>query len=442
MAGNIRVSVIGLGKLGSPLLAVLGNSGFEAVGVDLNKSCVDQINSRIAPVFEPRLQEYIANENSKIRATADYEEAIVESDLTFIIVPTPSNADGSFSNEYVLSAVREISKALKRKKTYHVINITSTVMPGSCDGEIRKAIEKYSDRHVGRDVGLCYNPEFIALGSVIKNMEYPDMCLIGQSDENAGNMLAQIYTRICKNNPKLMRMSLVNAEITKIAVNTFVTTKISYANMLSDLCARIPGASALEVCEAIGMDSRIGQKYIKPGPAFGGPCFPRDNQAFIRMAKSLGACFDLATATKDINDYQTIRLVSIIESISVNKWVGFIGASYKSGTPIIEESAATNAIDVLLGKGIKVCVYDEFAEDNLRAKYGDKVAIMSGVADLVYKSHTIVSTLERGSILIDDNAHALRGLDVKNYIDCWGGDSRSMIENLGLKYYSLAIGVN
>jgi UDPglucose 6-dehydrogenase len=436
MNKNIRVSVIGLGKLGSPLLAVLAKAGFESVGVDLNPFFVQQINAGIAPVIEPQLQHYISDAKEKIRATDSYEDAVLNSDLTFIIVPTPSQPNGTFSNDYVLKAVIGIAKALKKKDSYHVINITSTVMPGSCEGEILEAIEHYSGKSVGKDIGLCYNPEFIALGSVIKNMEYPDMCLIGQYDQKSGDILAEVYTRVCKNNPKFMRMNLVNAELTKIAVNTFVTTKISYANMLADVCEKIPGANASVVCEAIGMDSRIGHKYISPGAAFGGPCFPRDNQAYISLASSLKANSALASATKEINDYQIKKLINMIDSISDKERIGFIGASYKIGTPIIEESAAIKVIDALLCHSRSVYVYDELAAENLTNKYGSKIVQVKNIGELFELANIVVSTLENGAALILQNQQYLPKLEGKKYIECWGGDSRKIINDLGGKYYS------
>src|SRR5438270_2127939 len=165
----MRVSVIGLGKLGSPLAAVLASKGHDVVGVDVDARLVRSLSDGKAPVQEPQLQELMDVSRSRLRATTDYSEAVHASDITFVIVPTPSGADGVFRNQYVIAAVEQIGKALRSKSAYHVVNITSTVMPGSCDGEIREALERSSGRQVGDTVGLCYNPEFIALGSVIRN---------------------------------------------------------------------------------------------------------------------------------------------------------------------------------------------------------------------------------------------------------------------------------
>jgi len=291
MNGNAmrpRLSVIGLGKLGAPMAAVFGAKGFEVIGLDLNPAFVAAINDGRAPVQEPLLQDYLDRARGHLRATMDYHEATTSSDISFIIVPTPSGPDQMFTNRFVVDAVERIGPALRAKSSYHVVVVTSTVMPGSTDGEIRTALERASGRIVGQDVGLCYSPEFIALGSVVRDLLFPDLILIGESDKRAGDMLEAVYGTLVESKPEVHRMSLVNAELCKISVNTFVTTKISYANMIGEMCDHLPGADAEVVTRAVGADSRIGRKYLKPAVGYGGPCFPRDNKAFIALGRKLG----------------------------------------------------------------------------------------------------------------------------------------------------------
>ena len=163
------------------------------------------------------------------------------------------------------------------------------------------ALERHAGRQVGPSLGLCYNPEFIALGSVVRDMLRPDMILIGESDTTAGDILERLYDAACENRPAVQRMNFVNAELTKLAINTFVTTKISYANMLADICERLAGADVDVVTRAVGSDSRIGARYLKGAIGYGGPCFPRDNVAFSALARSLGAQAQLAETTDAIN---------------------------------------------------------------------------------------------------------------------------------------------
>ena len=305
------IAVIGLGKLGAPLAAVLASKGHRVIGVDRDPVAVAAINAGHAPVTEPGLQACIDLAGDRLRATTDFAEAIAGSELSYVIVPTPSGADGRFGNHFVLDAVQRIGAALRGTARYHVVNIASTMMPGSTGGEIRAALEATSGRVVGVDVGLCYNPEFIALGSVVHDLLHPDMVLIGQSDARAGDVVEAVYRGILATAPSVRRMGWVDAELTKIAVNTFVTTKISYANMLSEICERLPGADVDVVTAALGMDSRIGPKYLRAALGYGGPCFPRDNVALAALANGLGVRADVAEATDTVNRRQVGRVVAL-----------------------------------------------------------------------------------------------------------------------------------
>ena len=207
----MRISVVGLGKLGAPLAAVFASKGFSVVGTDLNRTFVDAINRGAAPVDEPRLQELIGRNRERLTATTDAVAAVADSDTTFVIVPTPSDTNGVFSNRFLLAAMETVGAGIRRKNGYHLVVITSTTMPGSTGGEIRAALEAHSGRTVGPTLGLCYNPEFIALGSVVRDMLSPDMILIGESDSKAGETLERIYEQSCDNKPAIRRMNFVNA---------------------------------------------------------------------------------------------------------------------------------------------------------------------------------------------------------------------------------------
>ena len=269
-----------------------------------------------------------------------------------------------FTNKFVLSAVEKIGAALRKCSHYHVVNITSTVMPGSTAGEIRACLERASGRRVGDNLGLTYNPEFIALGSVVRDFLFPDMLLIGQSDERAGDLLQSIYEGTVELNPPVQRMNLINAEITKIAINTYVTTKISYANMLSDLCDHLAGADVNVVTDALGKDSRIGRKYITGALGYGGPCFPRDNVAFSALARSLGAAPDLAEATDAINQRQVRRLADKVRELGGDEHsVSILGMSYKPGTPVVDQSQGVMLARVLAESGCEVAIFDPMSAD-------------------------------------------------------------------------------
>jgi len=338
---------------------VLASKGFRVVGTDVNASVVDAINAGRTPIDEPRVQELIDENRDRLHATTDVAKAVAESDVTFVIVPTPSDTAGRFSNTFVLNAMTTIGAGLRRKTGYHVVVVTSTVMPGSTGGEIRAALEAHSGRAVGPSLGLCYNPEFIALGSVVRDMLTPDMILIGESDAKAGDTLERIYDKSCDNKPLVRRMNFVNAELTKISVNTYVTTKISYANMLADICDRIPGADVEVVTQAIGCDSRIGVKYLRGAIGYGGPCFPRDNVAFAALARSIGARAELAEATDTLNRYQIERVLGAIQARHPGTGaIGVLGLAYKPDTSVVEQSQGLELVERLLEDGQDVVAFD------------------------------------------------------------------------------------
>ena len=261
------------------MLAGMASRGFDVIGVDITESAVRAVNEGHAPVQETGLEDMISAHRDKVRATTSHEEAVLGSDISFVIVPTPSDSRGAFELQYAKYAFEQLGKALAKKDSYHVIVLTSTVLPGATRHGLLPVLEATSGKKCGKDFGLCYGPEFIALGSVIHDFLNPDFYLVGEFDERSGDVLEEVNRRICVKEPVVHRMSIENAEIAKIALNSYVTMKISFANTLADLCERIPGGDVDVVSDAIGSDTRIGRKYLTGGLGFGGPCFPRDNVA-------------------------------------------------------------------------------------------------------------------------------------------------------------------
>jgi UDPglucose 6-dehydrogenase len=389
----MKLSIIGLGKLGAPMAAVMAHKGHVVVGVDVNADYVAAIQQGHAPLKETGLEEMIQANRERLSATVNYEEAVLGTDATFIIVPTPSDPDGTFSLRNVMIAAEKIGAALRKKQGWHLVVLSSTVMPGSTGGKLLPALEAHSGKKCGEGFGLCYNPEFIALGSVIRDMLNPDMILIGESDERSGEILEKLYTGVCDSNPHIRRMNHVNAELTKISVNTFVTTKISYANMLAQVCETLPGADVDVVTSAIGCDSRIGQKYLKGALGYGGPCFPRDNLAFSALARANGVPPILAEATHQLNQSQAPRLAKwILARLPEGGTVGVMGLSYKPNTEVIEESQGLALAKHLLSVGVPVVVYDPAAMENARPQLAGNVTFAASAADCARQADVLAIT--------------------------------------------------
>ena len=223
-------SVCGLGKLGACIAATLAARGFEVVGVDIDQEKVKKINEGLAPLDEPLLAETIRAGHSRLRATLDPRES-VDTDATFFIPPSPSLPDGSFSNEFLLKAMQPVAKAMKDAgKRNHLFVCSSTTTPGAIDAVLIPMLERELAGVCGRDFSVCYNPEFIALGNVINGLLEPDLVLIGESDPQSGAALEQLYRKYNRNSPRIARMSIISAELTKISLNSYVTMKISFTN--------------------------------------------------------------------------------------------------------------------------------------------------------------------------------------------------------------------
>ena len=442
----MKLSIIGLGKLGGPMAAVMAHKGHHVVGVDKNPLVVTAIREGRPPANEPQLAEMIAANRARLTATHDYEEAILATDVTFIIVPTPLGSGGRFSMEHVLNAAVQIGRVLRNKQAWHLVVLSSTVMPGSVGGQLLPALEKYSGKKCGAGFGLCYNPEFIALGSVVRDMLNPDMILIGESDARSGAILEELYTGLCESRPRIQRMNFVNAELTKLAVNTFVTTKISYANMLAELCEKLSGADVDVVTGALGCDTRIGAKYLKGALGYGGPCFPVDNIALSTLARENGVPALLAEATDALNRHQAPRVAELLLSrLPQGGTVGVLGLAYKAHTEVIEESQGVAIAKVLAARGARVVVYDPAAMELTRRQLGDSIAYAASAAECAGQSDVLAITTpwpEFGKLAPSD----LKPADMKKgakpvIVDCWRVLPRAAFEDAA-EYLTLGYGMS
>ena len=413
-------SIFGLGKLGAVLAGCYASRGVHVIGVDVARRCVESCQRGIPPVQEPGIEALYGSARERLSATTDGRGAVLQSQVTLIAVPTPSDADGGYSLEYVLEACRVIGNALRQKDEYHLVVLKSTVLPGACDEQVLRSLESRSGKRCGEDFGFCYNPEFIALGSVIHNIFNPDLTLIGESDPRAGDRLLELYSRILMADAPTARMNLVNAEVAKLAVNTFVTMKISFANLLAALCERLTGGDVDAVTSALGRDSRIGPKYIKGGLGFGGPCFPRDNAALLSLSRRLGVSFPLAEATDQANQKIPMRIVELITSmIAPRARIGVLGLSYKPDTSVIEQSQAIQITEILAARGFAVSTYDPLAMTAAKNVLGDRVRFAGSAQDCLRDVDLVVIATPWKEF--KDLDYRAAGIGSRLLIiDCWG----------------------
>lgn len=416
-----RIAVVGLGKLGLNMAVSFAWRGFQTVGIDINQNSIDLLSEGVAPIVEPGLQEMLDNLGGRFRATTEHKSAIRESDVTVVILPTPSDTYGKFSNQYLENAVITLARELGcTDKPYHVFIISSTVMPGSIEERLIPLIEEHSGRKVNVGFGVCYCPEFVALGSVIHDYLNPDLVLIGQSNQSTGEMVESIYRQLCTNEPPVHRMSLVSAEITKVSLNAYITMKISFANTLGNICEGISGANVDEITSALGRDKRISPFYLKSGLGFGGTCFPRDTKAFKVFSEQNQISPVLIDAVDYINNYQDEHLLEIVKAQvrhSDQQEVSILGLAFKPGTPVIEASPAIRLVKALLESGVKVTVYDPLAMDNCYDLLGNHIRYAEDAVHALQSSPVSVVTTQEPEFA-DIDFHSFEGKRL-TIVDCW-----------------------
>jgi UDPglucose 6-dehydrogenase len=388
-----NLSVFGLGKLGACIAATFASRGCSVLGVDVDQEKIDRLNAGEPPVAEPLLAETIAAGKDNLRATLDVSAA-VETQTSFFIPPSPSLPDGSFSTEFLLKAMQPLAAALRKAdKRGHLFVCSSTTTPTACDRVLIPMIEKETAWKCGEGFHFCYNPEFIALGDVIKGLLQPDIVLIGESDAASGDRLEELYRRYCTNTPHIARMSVISAELTKISVNSYITMKISFTNQLRMIAERLPGADIHAILDAIGSDSRIGKKYLCAGTSYGGPCFPRDNRLVAYTANQLGLTAPLAEATDRINDAAKAELVNQVKTrLSPGGTILVLGVAYKPKTYITEESAGLFVAQHLKRSGYRVLVHD-FESTPANSPALHEFEVLSDPAALPHDVHGAVAVL-------------------------------------------------
>lgn len=365
------------------MAAAMASKGCNVVGVDVNQKTIDLVNAGKAPVVEPQLQDYISANQDHLTATTNYNEAISTTDISFIVVPTPSDERGFFEIAYAQQAFKSIGNALREKTEHHTIVLTSTVLPGATRYGCLPLLMDASGKKPGRDFSLCYSPEFIALGSVIRDFLHPDILLIGEYDEWSGGILQSFYRKVMENHPDVHRMTIENAELAKIGLNSYITNKITFANLMGAICEKIPEGDCDQVLNAIGSDSRVGKKYLRCGLGYGGPCFPRDNKALGAFATSVGIDAKMMKTIDAVNSAIPYHIQSCIKKYLVGATrVLILGTSYKPSSNLLEESQAFELARII-SLDYPVDTWDPVAPCSLQNK-----------PDYTAYSHIIIANLD------------------------------------------------
>ena len=334
-------AVVGIGKLGSVLAAHLAAAGHMVALVDADPKATDRF---FGPHAEPGLDELISLGRFS-------REAGHNPEMVFVVVSTPSKDDDNFDDANVVKAVQQIGEEVRASNHTPTVVIVSTLTPGTMEGSVKPALNDAA----GREVPLAYSPQFIALGSIVRDMATPDLLLIGAEDDKTASRVEQVMGTFVRAQ-HVARLSLTEAEIAKLAVNCMVTTKISWANTIAEACAQV-GADPTEVLKAVGSDHRIGSAYLRPGGPYGGPCFPRDNRAMAVWLDRIDAPVDLPIAADRVNRQVVKRIFDVLRTY---RSVAILGLSYKPGTPEWTESLGIEVAEMLAGwdPDIKIVGHD------------------------------------------------------------------------------------
>ena len=355
----MNIGVIGLGKLGCSMFAAFAAAGNNVIGFDIDINVRNNLRKKDAPVSETNLQKEIEIGFKNYRIVENTSEVIEASEIIYVIVPTPSLEDGTFDTKYLENVILNIDN-VKSSCENKLLVITSTVLPGDTRlnliSKIRSKNEKISK------IKFCYSPEFIALGSVLNDLKNPDFLLVGEESSNSSDKHVEAMMTIIKNkNIPVKRMSLESAEMAKIAINSYITSKISFANAIGIASDNITNCSSKDVLSAIGSDSRIGNKYLSKGLGFGGPCFPRDNRAIQQVInRNEGLDYHLPISNEKFNkklpDYYARKVSQYCLSKDIDN-VLVVGLTYKDGSYLLEESQSY-LISLKLSKLYKVFYID------------------------------------------------------------------------------------
>lgn len=374
---SMKISVFGMGYVGSVTAACLAKNGHFVIGTDIKHEKVNAINSGKSPVFEKGLDELIREvvANDKLKATVSPDEAIKNSDISLICVGTPSNLDGSLNINYIKNVCSDIGRLLEKKDDFHVIAIRSTILPGTAENILIPALENESKKKVSMDFGVCVNPEFMREGQAIYDFFNPERIVIGDMDKNSGDLVEKIYAGV---NAPVVRVDIRSAEMIKYVENSFHGMKVAFANEIGTLCKKV-GVDGREIMNIFCMDYKLNLSpyYFRPGFAFGGSCIPKDLRAILYKSKELEIDCPLIESILGSNQKHIDRAVEQIIRQGKKK-IGIFGLTFKSGTNDTRESPTIPMITRLFEKG-----YLKLFEKGFNIKIFDSDAIPSEIDEIL-----------------------------------------------------------
>ena len=434
----MKIGIVGLGFVGLSLSSVLASKGYRTIGIDIDKRKCEKISNGNSPFFEPDLEKTLRIGLKKELTIGNDFSLLNDCDFIFVTVGTPQSEDGTIDLSMIKKSITTIGKALHKNNKNPIILIKSTVVPGTIKNTILPILEKKSNKKEGRDFGLISNPEFLQESSAIKDTKFPHAVVLGgyktKYMRKANNFFSKLHPKV-----PIIITNHQTAEMIKYANNSFLATKISFINQLSNICQNIPGANIDDIAKTIGLDPRIGKLFLNAGPGYGGSCLPKDMKALINFANNIGINPTLLNAVEEINIKQIDQIISLIKQklgdIS-SKRITILGTAFKSDTDDIRDSVAIKLIKKLLKRKAKIIIHDPKAIQNTMNIFGKRISYAKSINDALSKSQCVV-IMTQWKQYENLNNNQIKQMTKKFIIDC-----RRMLvkKELDGDYFAIGLG--
>ena len=434
----MKIAIIGLGFVGLSLTSVLASKGFNVVGIDVDKEKCKKISQGISPFFEPDLEKTL-KKGLKNKLQIESDVSLVEDcDLIFVTVGTPQNETGAIDLSIIKKAMISLGKSIRNSRKHHTILVKSTVVPGTMKDVILPILENNSKKKAGKDFGLISNPEFLQESTSIKDTEFPHAVVLGGYKTKFMKKVEKFFTKLHPKTPIIIT-NHQTAEMIKYANNSFLATKISFINQLSNICQKVPGANIDDIAKTIGLDPRIGELFLNAGPGYGGSCLPKDMKALIKFAKIAGVKPTLLNAVEDVNAKQLEDIILTVKKklgVLESKKITILGTSFKPNTDDIRDSISVELIKKLLKRKVKLTIHDPRAIDNTKNIFRNKINYAKSISDAILGSQCVIimTQWKQYEKLVNND---FRHMKKKLIIDC----RRILSEKqLDADYYAIGLG--
>ena len=434
----MKIAVIGLGFVGLSLASVLAAKGDNVIGIDIDVKKCKKISNGILPFFEPDLKKTLRTGLKKKLIISNDFSLIKYCDMIFVTVGTPQKLNGAIELSIIKEAITSIGRIIAKSKNDPIILIKSTVTPGTMQNIILPILEKRSGKKAGRGFGLISNPEFLQESSAIKDTKFPHVVVLGGYQTRFMKKAKSFFSKLHPNVPIIIT-NHQTAEMIKYANNSFLATKISFINQLSNICQNIPDANIDDIANTIGLDPRIGAAFLNAGPGYGGSCLPKDMKALINFADKVGINPTLLNAVEKTNQRQIENIISLMEKslgTLTLKRLTVLGTAFKPDTDDVRDSIAIELIKKLLKKKARITIYDPKAMRNTMKIFGDKIIYAKSITDALNNSQCVIM-MTHWKQFDTLNNNSIKHMKRKFIIDC-----RRILakKELNAEYYAIGIG--